>query len=409
MSHRSSAVARSRRPAGRGRAPSGLLALLLAATAPFFPGCATTGADAAAEARSDLRRADELRRVGDWHGAIAAYDAFLGQPECAPPVETVRAYLGRADAHVRRGAPSAARIDAAIALASLDVGGLTEVERREFEREAETTLGDAELSAGRAAVARPHYRRALELSPSALERDLLTYRLVLCAREDGAGSANELLARLADRGRPEFRELDRRFGAAPPSVDDAFTPPPPPPEIPRGPTVVDARARATWRAAPARGNKDGMTRIGRITVHHSGATVTATDESAAASAIRSIQRDHQDSRGWADIGYHYLIDRAGRIWEGRELKWQGAHAGSPTLNRGNVGICLLGDYRTQEVTPSQRTALFEALDALRREYGIPRARVEGHREVKGGTLCPGKKLELVIEEYRRGVAPLARG
>ncbi len=408
MSHRSSAVARSRRPAGRGRAPSGLLALLLAATA-LFPGCATTGADAAAEARSDLRRADELRRVGDWHGAIAAYDAFLGQPECAPPVETVRAYLGRADAHVRRGAPSAGRIDAAIALASLDVGGLTDVERREFEREAETTLGDAELAAGRAAVARPHYRRALELSPSALDRDLLTYRLVLCARKDGAGAADDLLARLADRDRPELRELDRRFGVAPPPVADTFTPPPPPPAIPRADAVVDARPRAAWRAAPSKRNKDPMTRIGRITVHHSGATVTATDEAAGASAVRSIQRDHQDSRGWADIGYHYLIDRAGRIWEGRELKWQGAHAGNPSLNRGNVGICLLGDYRTQDVTPSQRSALFEALDALRREYGIPRARVEGHREVKGGTLCPGKKLELVIEAYRRGVAPLARG
>lgn len=398
---------RPRPSGGRGiRGVHSLLVLSLTAALPLIVGCAATTGGTAVQS-SELTRGDECRAVGDWDGAIAAYDALLGRPECAPPVESIRAFLGRADAHVRRGAPSAGKIDAEVGLAGIEVDGLTDAMRREFEQDARTILGEADLALDRPASARAQFRRALELAQSARDKDLLTYSLYLCARTEGSTSAGNLLSQLSDRNRPEFRELDRRFGAPAAPIPVPATPTWTAPPTSRT-AVVDARPRSTWRALPAKRNKDPMTRIQRITVHHSGFPVTATDESSAAQALLSIQRDHQNSRGWADIGYHYLIDRAGRVWEGREIKYQGAHAGNPELNRGNVGICFLGDYRTQDVTVAQRSALFEVLDALRHEHGIPRARVEGHREVKGGTLCPGMKLEAVVTSYRRGIEPVAR-
>src|SRR5690606_5674904 len=96
------------------------------------------------------------------------------------------------------------------------------------------------------------------------------------------------------------------------------------------PGVLAVRPRSDWRAAePLRREMRPMGDVRRITVHHSATLVRSTTEGAAVGAIRGIQRHHQQHNGWGDIGYHFLIDPAGRVWTGRGLEWQGAHAGDP--------------------------------------------------------------------------------
>lgn len=176
-----------------------------------------------------------------------------------------------------------------------------------------------------------------------------------------------------------------------------------------GARTLRIESRQSWGARSIRpsGSPALMTKIQRITVHHS---VTPPrppmTRQAAIRGLRSIQKSHQDGRGWADLGYHYLIDGEGRIWEGRARKWQGAHAGNEHLNRGNLGICLMGNFELYQPTAAQLRALKSLLNWGCDKWQIPKRRVQGHHDVRvagglSGTLCPGTKLNTWLEHYRR--------
>src|SRR5437762_8205698 len=76
--------------------------------------------------------------------------------------------------------------------------------------------------------------------------------------------------------------------------------------------------------------------INRITVHHDGMPpVTLRSQGDVASRIESIRQAHVHARGWADIGYHYVVDPSGRVWEGRPVRFQGAHV--KDQNENNLG------------------------------------------------------------------------
>jgi hypothetical protein len=163
-------------------------------------------------------------------------------------------------------------------------------------------------------------------------------------------------------------------------------------------TALAIEPRSAWRAAnPIRSR---LTPVGgpwsRITIHHS-AKYSHSMGSASASnvgqSIRLIQTVHMRDEDYGDIGYHYLIDPAGRIWQGRSLEWQGAHAGGAdgVNNVGNIGICVLGDYSTARPDGRALDALETLLDDLCAEQRIPRERVFGHREMRS-TECPGDRL-----------------
>jgi hypothetical protein len=57
-------------------------------------------------------------------------------------------------------------------------------------------------------------------------------------------------------------------------------------------------------------------------------------------------RYHAVSRGWGDIGYNVIVDKFGRLWEGRygglASTVIGAHAGG--FNTGTFGVSMLGNY-----------------------------------------------------------------
>jgi len=101
-----------------------------------------------------------------------------------------------------------------------------------------------------------------------------------------------------------------------------------------------------------------------------------------------VQRLHREDRMWADIGYHFLVDIDGTIYEGRDLAARGVHTGGH--NTGSAGVCLLGDFRF--VAPS--AAQWQATVALGRWLvgALALTHLAGHRQFNATTLCPGAAL-----------------
>lgn len=171
--------------------------------------------------------------------------------------------------------------------------------------------------------------------------------------------------------------------------------------------------RAEWKALPMRANHDPMGKPYRITVHHTAEPLDSEALASSCAEIRHIQSMHVQ-QGWADVGYHFFVDRAGRIIEGRPLTAQGAHAGDSNSNRGNVGIALLGNFvsqpargaayaRVQSPTAAQMAALNRLTDALMDRYGISAREIWAHDHFRE-TECPGSALRAWADARRAGRA-----
>ncbi len=172
----------------------------------------------------------------------------------------------------------------------------------------------------------------------------------------------------------------------------------------------DLQPRSAWRASRPIASR--LTRASggydKITVHHTADVSGARFDGSlrdSTQTLRQVQSEHMDGRGYGDIGYHFLIDPAGRVFEGRSLAYQGAHAGG-VRNRQNIGICLLGNFETRRPTPQAVAALTDLLADLRRKNRIERDQVFCHRELKS-TLCPGAHLASWTTDYRRAGPSLA--
>lgn len=162
--------------------------------------------------------------------------------------------------------------------------------------------------------------------------------------------------------------------------------------------MPDVIPRVKWMALPATRPYEIMTPV-RITVHHTDGR-QAMSSQAAIDELRFIQNFHQNGRGWIDIGYHFLIDGSGQIWEGRPAVAVGAHVGN--RNEGNIGISLMGDFqppKSQRPTPAQIKSLVKLLCWLTLTYDIPTANILGHRDQKQ-TDCPGRNLYSLLNKIR---------
>jgi uncharacterized lipoprotein YddW (UPF0748 family) len=142
-------------------------------------------------------------------------------------------------------------------------------------------------------------------------------------------------------------------------------------------------------------------------IHH---TVTSNNPEDPAQIVRAILQYHAITRGWGDIGYNYLIDRQGNIYEGRKGGdgVVGIHAGD--YNYGSVGIALLGDYRSAEMTPAMKDALVSLMAWEADRFGIHPLEssffihrdfphILGHRDL-WSTVCPGDKVYKLLPELR---------
>lgn len=160
--------------------------------------------------------------------------------------------------------------------------------------------------------------------------------------------------------------------------------------------------RTSWSKAKLEGaNVNPMRQIKHLTIHHEGyREVNFTDAAETVARLQAIQRYHHEELGWADIGYHYIIDRAGRVWEGRPLGYQGAHV--KAHNPENVGIMVLGNFELQQPSQQQVTSLVAMVNHVAGKYRLPVREVRTHREWPDqSTRCPGRNLQRQVDAMRR--------
>ena len=174
------------------------------------------------------------------------------------------------------------------------------------------------------------------------------------------------------------------------------------------PVAVDVRSgpllvqpRAVWGGAhlALKPNHDPMNGITRLTLHHTSehpGMRGLNDRE----VIAKIAQYHRDVLGWADIGYHYLIGKDGKIYQGRSLLAQGAHAGSGN-NGHNLGITMVGDFMHQRPSGKQAATVAAFLREQMRLYRIPMTKLLGHRDLKN-TLCPGDKGYAWLQDFKSG-------
>ncbi len=106
--------------------------------------------------------------------------------------------------------------------------------------------------------------------------------------------------------------------------------------------------------------------------------------------VKEIRQWHKD-RGWADIGYHFVIRRDGRVEKGRPRDEVGAHVANHNSN--TVGVCLVGGVANDSLTPednftkAQWASLKVVVAELLKVY--PKATILGHRDFpKVAKACP---------------------
>ena len=124
-----------------------------------------------------------------------------------------------------------------------------------------------------------------------------------------------------------------------------------------------------------------------LTVHHTTGATLGTDNTAR--WVKNIYDFHTGpQRGWADIGYAYLIDRFGNVFVGRGRHRSLAHATG--FNTSYLGVAFLGTG-DETFTDEAAIAFIELRKWLRNNGLTNMNRLNGHRDI-GSTTCPGNYL-----------------
>ncbi len=188
--------------------------------------------------------------------------------------------------------------------------------------------------------------------------------------------------------------------------------------------------RAGWKADEriVRGAPSIADRLRFSVVHHTAGSNSYTAAQSAA-IVRGIQRYHVVGNGWDDIGYNFLVDKYGRVFEGRAggitQNVIGAHAGG--FNTGSVGVSVLGNYNSVAFSAAARTAVQNLLAwRLDVAHVYPRAlvsrvsagssrwpagatarlrAVSGHRDTSQ-TSCPGNRIYGQLAAIARNVTAI---
>lgn len=133
-----------------------------------------------------------------------------------------------------------------------------------------------------------------------------------------------------------------------------------------------------------------------IVIHHSGTKAGSVE------AIHKAHRQRKDAAGnpWLGIGYHFVIGNGAGMNDGEvqpTFRWEqqihGAHSGSAVHNANGIGVCLIGNFQTNQPSKKQLQAVTDLISQLAQRYNIPARLIIGHHRVKP-TACPGKHFPL---------------
>jgi hypothetical protein len=195
------------------------------------------------------------------------------------------------------------------------------------------------------------------------------------------------------------------------------------------PTIIP---RAAWGAdaVPPRAAPDyGVVQM--AFVHH---TVTANDYTPdqSASMVLAIAKYHRDTNGWNDIGYNFLVDQYGQVFEGRAGGIDQAVIGAQAqgYNSQSTGVAVLGTFTAVPIPEAAKASIAQLLGWKLTLHGVPceggltiisgggslnrypsgtpvaMQRISGHRD-GDSTECPGNALYAQLPELRRRAAALA--
>ena len=191
-----------------------------------------------------------------------------------------------------------------------------------------------------------------------------------------------------------------------------------------GPTII---TRSQWGAASFKGSP-GYGSVQMAYVHHT-VSLNSYSKSEAPAVVRGIQRYHQSSNGWSDIGYNFLVDRFGQIYEGRAGGIDRAVIGAQAQgwNSVSTGVASVGTHTSTDVTPEAFNAIASIVGWKLSIHGVPAQgtvtltssggaanryasgrrvkfqRISGHRD-GGATSCPGDALYAQLPALRARAA-----
>lgn len=177
--------------------------------------------------------------------------------------------------------------------------------------------------------------------------------------------------------------------------------------------------RTEWGCPDGQGNPRGApsyTTVSHLLVHHTANANTATDWAA---VVRAIWNFHIFTNGWSDLGYNYLIDPNGVIYEGRGGGDNVLGAHFSCQNGGTMGVAMLGTFTAVKPTEAALSSLREILswkadqrdlDPLATSFhaGMQMSlqNISGHRDGNNlarsctVTECPGEMLYPLLPNLR---------
>jgi peptidoglycan hydrolase-like amidase len=168
-------------------------------------------------------------------------------------------------------------------------------------------------------------------------------------------------------------------------------------------TPSGERLRWAWQYSPE---------VDLLVVHHTAGAVGGETRTGL-ERMRALYQYHAQSRGWGDIGYHYVIDEKGQVYEGK-AGGKGVVGGHAYChNVGTIGIALMGNFEEERPSQAQVQALQKLtalladaydldLDRATRYHGTALPRLVGHRDLLS-TDCPGFSLYGVLDQVRQHV------
>jgi hypothetical protein len=206
------------------------------------------------------------------------------------------------------------------------------------------------------------------------------------------------------------------------------------PVYPAGPGQPKIIARHVWANAACRPRvRAGIGDVRLGFVHHT-QNANSYSRSESAAMVQAICLFHRNVNGWNDIGYNFLVDRFGQIFEGRaggiDEPIVGAQAGG--YNLASTGVGVLGNFISAAPSAAAQAAVEHVLAWKLSLHGVPAEgevdvvvnaagapyskypagadvplqRISGHRDADS-TDCPGDAMYRRLPELRRRVATLA--